>query len=97
MTVTKMETRKVFDRSKIGKGDIIEFTELGFRLFRKPHSYEIPTKTIGVVKYVHDQDVAVYARSQAANWENNRVTEISVPIGRADSIKILYRHPANEN
>lgn len=96
MTVTKMETRKVFDRSKIGKGDIIEFSELGFRLFRKPHSYELPTKTIGVVKYVFDEDIAVYARNQSPNWENNHVTEVSVPIGLADSIKILYRHPANE-
>lgn len=92
-----METREVFDRSKIGKGDIIEFSELGYRLFKKPRNYELPTKTIGVVKYVFDEDIAVYARSQLPNWENNHVTEVSVPIGLADSIKILYRHPANED
>ena len=97
MTVTKTETRTVFDRSKIGKGDIIEFTELGFRLFRKPQSYKIPTKTIGVVKYVFDDAVNVYARSQSSNSEKDRVTEVSVPIGLADTIQVIHRHPANEN
>lgn len=97
MIITKMETREVFDRSKIGEGDVIEFSELGFRLFRKPHYYELPTKTIGVVKYVLDEDIAVYARSQLPSWGNNHVTDIFVPIERADSIKILYRHPANED
>ncbi|ARV43486.1 hypothetical protein BCV50_00050 [Bacillus subtilis] len=97
MTITKTETRKVFDRSKIGKGDVIEFTELGFRLFRKPQSYRIATKTVGVVKYVHDEDVVVYARSQSEKWETNHVTEVSVPIGLADTIQVIHRHPANEN
>ena len=97
MSITKMETRKVFDRSKIGKGDVIEFTELGFRRFRKPQSYRISTKTVGVVKYVYDEDVVVYARSQSEKWETNHVTEVSVPIGLADTIQVIHRHPANEN
>ena len=31
MSITKMETREIFDRSKIGKGDVIEFSEREFR------------------------------------------------------------------
>ncbi|MED4579094.1 hypothetical protein P9480_10060 [Bacillus atrophaeus] len=97
MTITKTETRTVFDRSKIGKGDVIEFTELGFRNSRNPNSHRISTKTVGVVKYVHDEDVVVYARSQSEKWETNHVTEVSVPIGLADTIQVIHRHPANEN
>lgn len=97
MIITKMETKEVFDRSKIGKGDIIEFSELGYRLFKKPRNYDLPTKTVGIVSQVLDEDIAVYARSQSSSWDKNYVTEVFVPIERADSIKILYRHPANED
>ncbi|WP_098408477.1 hypothetical protein [Bacillus sp. CX-1] len=94
MSITKMETREVFDRSKIGEGDVIEFAELRFYMLR---FRELPNKTVGVVKFVYDESIDVYARSQADNWEKDHVTEVSIPVERADSIKILYRHPANEN
>ncbi|MFZ7768176.1 hypothetical protein [Bacillus licheniformis] len=97
--ITKTETRTIFDRSKIGEGDIIEFSEYEFRLLKLPPGYyDLPKKTVGVVKRVSDQHIEVYARSlMKDNPENGYVTEMSVGIGRADSIKILYCHPANEN
>lgn len=99
MSITKMETREIFDRSKIGKGDVIEFSEQESRFFRKPLGYyDLPNKTIGIVKRVSDQWINVYARSlRKDNPENGYLTEMTVGIDRADSIKILYRHPANED
>ncbi|MEC0718984.1 hypothetical protein P8882_01685 [Bacillus haynesii] len=99
MSITKMETREVFDRSKVGKGDVVEFSEYEFQLLRIPPGYyDLPNKTIGIVKKVSDQWIEVYARSlRKDNPENCVVTKMTVGIGRADSIKILYRHPANEN
>lgn len=99
MSITKMETREIFDRSKIGKGDVIEFSEQEFRLFRKPPGYyDLPNKTIGVVKKVSDQSIEVYARSLRKGIpEDEYVTKMTVRVGHADSIKILYRHPANED
>jgi hypothetical protein len=99
MSITKMETREVFDRSKIGKGDVIEFSEQEFRLFKKPPGYyDLPNKTIGIVKKVSDQFIDVYARSlRKGSTEDGYVTKMTMGIGSADSIKVLYRHPANED
>ncbi|MCA1184808.1 hypothetical protein [Bacillus licheniformis] len=99
MSITKMETREVFDRSKIGKGDVIEFSETEFQILRLPPGYYyLPNKTIGIVKKVSDQSIEVYSRSlKKYDPKSGCVTKMTVGIGRADSIKILYRHPANEN
>ena len=60
MSITKMETREVFDRSKIGKGDVIEFSEQEFQILRLPPGYYyLPNKTIGIVKKVSDQSIEV--------------------------------------
>lgn len=99
MSITKMETREIFDRSKIGKGDVIEFNEYEFKLLRIPPGYyDLPTKTVGVVKRVLEDSIEVYARSLRKGIpEDEYVTKMTVGVGHADSIKILYRHPANED
>lgn len=99
MSITKMETREVFDRSKIGTGDVIEFSEQEFQILRLPPGYYyLPNKTIGIVKKVSDQSIEVYARSLRKGIpEDEYVTKMTVGVGHADSIKILYRHPANED
>jgi len=77
---------EVYDGSKIGVGDIIEFGEWSVNPFaKKPKELY---KRVGIVMKVEVD--TVWVRSQNT-YETHRVEEFGLPVERADEITILYR------
>lgn len=84
--ITKTESREIFDRSKIGVGDIIEFSEY-YGLRNKPRY-----RHWAIVSRVEDTTVWIHQRDYC---EDKLESGIGIPIGRADDIRIIFRHPLN--
>lgn len=84
--ITKTETREIFDRSKIGIGDIIEFGEyVGWTSKPKYRHWAIVSRVDESTVWVHQRD----------HFENKLETTMGLPVERADDIRIIFRHPLN--
>jgi hypothetical protein len=75
---------KVFDRRKIGVGDIIEFNVYSENLFRKN---SVKYKVAGIVKSVQAYDIDVKVKDDDYGFLKTYVLDIS----EAENIRMLYR------
>lgn len=89
MTITKTETRTIFDRDKIGIGDIVEFTRGRMRLVGPDKKYRLP----GLVVDVRDDALLIKTRTL---FDEFSIILTEVNVEHADDIRIIYRHPLNE-
>ena len=81
--ITKNEV--VFDRRKIGVGDVISFPEHEIKIFGKA---VISHDRIGIVSRVELDTVWVKTQDDQYNFT---LEEFGIPIDRSDEIKLIYR------
>lgn len=84
--ITKTETREIFDRSKIGVGDIIEMTKFGGGIFGTKPEY----RHWAIVSQVDPEYIYVCARRGSGIDD-----EYILSVKRAEDIRVIFRHPAN--
>lgn len=84
--ITKTETREIFDRSKIGVGDIIEINKDGGGFLGNKTLY----RHWAIVQRVGAEVVWIVSRENADNEHR-----YGIDIQQADEIRVIFRHPEN--
>lgn len=82
--ITKNST--IFDRDKIGVGDIVEFDEYRIKLFGKIG--ELSHKRVGIVTSVEPETIWIKTQD---DYYSNKLEGFGLPIERRDQIKVIYR------
>ncbi|MFD2704695.1 hypothetical protein [Salibacterium lacus] len=91
---TFTKTSEVFDRSKIGVGDIIEFDDTPFvNPFRRKQKTR---RMAALVTEVEDTTVWISVGERNPDSGTVRIqSAFGLPVSRADEITMIYRHPDN--
>lgn len=76
---------EVYDRSKVGVGDIVEFDEYGIRLFG---NRKFLNKRVGIVTMVEAD--ALWVRTQD-NYNTGALEEFGIPVEQAGKVRLVYR------
>lgn len=84
MITIKIDSVKIFDITKIGVGDIIEYDQSLMATWKK-------RRVAGIVTEVKRDYIEICERDCFAPFESTR--KFGFPIERAAEIKIIYRHP----
>ena len=85
-TKTKNETVTIFDGTKIGIGDIVEYDQSNGILLKKK-------RVAGIVIKVEEDVLVICEKDWLAPYDTTR--EFGLPVDRAAEVKVLHRHPAN--
>ena len=88
--ITKTQTRTIFDRSKIGVGDVVEFYEYEIRMFTKENKYRIA----GIVRKVEDTTLLVDVRR--AVFDDGSIETYGLPVEMAHEIKVLFKYEGKQ-
>jgi hypothetical protein len=86
--LTKEETRVIFDKGKIGAGDIVELeTYEKDSLFSKEF-----IKVCGIVRAVYKDELRLSMREPRTCevWDN-----FVIGVKHSDRLKVLWKHPEN--
>jgi hypothetical protein len=89
MSITKQISRTIYDNSKIGVGDVIEFNEYTSTVFTKP---KVSHRVAGVVTSVEELTIWVSARG---GMTDHKVGNFGLPVERCEEITVIHRHHFN--
>jgi hypothetical protein len=96
MKITKTETRIVFDRTKIGIGDIVEYDRNVWAYAKWYHvkKTKLVGRVCGIVAKVEPDCLWIYERDE---FEPTQIRKFGLPVERADEVVIIRRHPLNKD
>jgi hypothetical protein len=79
----------VFDRGKVGVGDIVEFNEYSRPLIGNP---KLLYKRVGIVEQVGLE--TLWVRTQDSHFQNT-TEKFGLPVNRANELRMVYRSVLN--
>lgn len=95
MSFTKSETREIFDRSKIGIGDIVEINDHK----REGFWGKLKITRVPAIVFKVEDDVLILRLKEDPEFDSSNKYHLGgfgIGIERQDEIKMIYRSPYNQ-